>query len=40
MIEPDIFITGDANLLIEPEEKRDAKSDLVTRVLRCWCTSA
>ena len=25
VIEPDIFITGDANLLIEPEEKRDAQ---------------
>lgn len=33
VIEPDIFITGDANLLIEPEEKRDARSDLVTRTL-------
>ena len=33
VIEPDIFITGDANLLIEPEERRDAKWDLVTRVL-------
>ena len=32
VIEPDIFITGDANLLIEPEEKRDTKYDLVTRV--------
>ncbi len=32
VIEPDIFITGDANLLMEPEEKRDAKYDLVTRV--------
>ena len=25
-------LTGDANLLIEPEEKRDPKADLVTRV--------
>lgn len=33
VIEPDLFITGDANLLIEPEDKRDARSDLVTRVL-------
>ena len=32
VIEPDIFITGDANLLMEPEDKRDAKWDLVTRV--------
>ncbi|MGH9691036.1 MAG: TonB C-terminal domain-containing protein [Candidatus Acidiferrales bacterium] len=33
VIEPDIFITGDANLLIESEEKRDPRSDLVTRAL-------
>jgi hypothetical protein len=33
IIEPDIFTTGDANLLIEPEEKRDPRSDLITRVL-------
>jgi len=33
VIEPDLFMTGDANLLIEPEDKRDARSDLVTRVL-------
>jgi outer membrane biosynthesis protein TonB len=33
VIEPDIFITGDANLLIEPEDKRDARFDLATRVL-------
>jgi len=26
VIEPDIFITGDANLLMEPEEKRDANT--------------
>lgn len=28
IVEPDIFTTGDANLLMEPEEKKDAKSDL------------
>ncbi|HEV3483716.1 MAG TPA: TonB C-terminal domain-containing protein [Candidatus Acidoferrales bacterium] len=33
VIEPDLFITGDANLLIEPEEKRDSRSDLITRIL-------
>jgi hypothetical protein len=33
VIQPDLFLTGDANLLIEPETKKDAKSDLVTRVL-------
>ena len=33
VIQPDLFITGDANLLIEPEEKRDARSDLITRIL-------
>jgi TonB family protein len=33
IIEPDIFITGDANLLIEPELKRDPRGDLMTRVL-------
>jgi TonB-like protein len=33
VIEPDLFITGDANLLIESEEKRDASWDLVTRTL-------
>jgi outer membrane biosynthesis protein TonB len=33
VIEPDIFITGDANLLMEPEEKRDARWDVVTRTL-------
>jgi len=32
VIEPDIFITGDANLLIEPEEKHDAKWDNIARV--------
>ena len=33
IIQPDIFTTGDANLLIEPEDKRDPKSDLVTQIL-------
>jgi outer membrane biosynthesis protein TonB len=33
VIEPDLFITGDANLLIEPEEKRDARWDFVTRTM-------
>ncbi|MBZ5503571.1 MAG: TonB C-terminal domain-containing protein [Acidobacteriia bacterium] len=33
VIEPDLFITGDANLLMEPEERRDPKEDVVTRVL-------
>jgi TonB family protein len=33
IVQPDIFTTGDANLLIEPEEKKDAKSDALTRVL-------
>jgi hypothetical protein len=33
IVQPDIFNTGDANLLMEPEKKRDPKSDLVTRVL-------
>jgi outer membrane biosynthesis protein TonB len=33
IVEPDIFNTGDANLLMEPEDKRDPKSDLVTRIL-------
>lgn len=33
VIQPDLYLTGDANLLIEPETKGDAKSDLVTRVL-------
>ena len=32
VIEPDIFITGDANLLIEQKTKNDPKSDLITRV--------
>jgi outer membrane biosynthesis protein TonB len=31
VVEPDIFITGDANLLIEPEEKHDSKWDNLSR---------
>ena len=33
LVEPDVFNTGEANLLVEPEEKRDAKEDLITRAL-------
>jgi hypothetical protein len=33
VVAPDIFTTGDANLLIEPETKKDSKADLITRVL-------
>jgi len=33
VIEPDLFITGDANLLIEQEDKRDARWDLLTRTM-------
>jgi len=33
LVEPDMFNTGEANLLVEPEEKRDAKEDLITRAL-------
>jgi hypothetical protein len=33
VIEPDIFMTGDANLLMEAKDKRDPKSDLFTRVM-------
>jgi hypothetical protein len=33
VVEPDIFITGDANLLIEPQVKRDAKKDALTRTV-------
>lgn len=29
IVDPDIFTTGDANLLIEPEEKTNAKSELI-----------
>jgi outer membrane biosynthesis protein TonB len=32
VVEPDVFMTGDANLLIEPAQKRDPKGDLITRV--------
>lgn len=32
VIEPDIFITGDANLLIEAEEKHNAKWDNLSRI--------
>jgi outer membrane biosynthesis protein TonB len=31
VIQPDIFTTGDANLLIEPAAKKDAKWDAITR---------
>ena len=31
VIQPDIFTTGDANLLIEPQAKKDAKWDAITR---------
>lgn len=31
VVEPDIFLTGDANLLVEPEEKQSAKWDVTTR---------
>ena len=33
VVEPDIFLTGDANLLMEPEEKRDSRWDFITRTL-------
>lgn len=32
VVEPDIFITGDANLLVTPEGKRDPKTDALVRV--------
>jgi TonB family protein len=32
VVEPDIFITGDANLLIESEEKHDTKWDNLARI--------
>jgi TonB family protein len=32
VVDPDIFITGKANLLVEPEEKHDTKSDFVVRM--------
>jgi TonB C terminal len=31
VVQPDIFTTGDANLLIEPETKKEQKSDLMSR---------
>src|SRR5271154_2364735 len=31
LIQPDIFTTGEANLLVEPEDQRDAKWDALTR---------
>ncbi len=33
IVEPDIFNTGDANLLMEQEDKRDTRADLVTRIV-------
>lgn len=33
VVEPDIFITGDANLLIQPEAKKNPKWDALMRVL-------
>jgi len=32
IVEPDIFTTGEANLLVEPEDRRDAKWDAITRI--------
>jgi TonB family protein len=32
IVEPDIFTTGDANLLIEPEEKKTAKAELTRAI--------
>jgi len=32
MVDPDIYLTGEANLLVEPEKKRDPKWDLITRI--------
>jgi outer membrane biosynthesis protein TonB len=31
LIQPDIFTTGEANLLVEPEDRRSAKWDAITR---------
>ncbi|HEY0703034.1 MAG TPA: TonB C-terminal domain-containing protein [Candidatus Acidoferrales bacterium] len=31
LVQPDIFTTGEANLLVEPEDQRDAKWDAITR---------
>jgi outer membrane biosynthesis protein TonB len=33
IVEPDVFTTGDTNLLIEPEKRVDPRKNLVTRVL-------
>jgi outer membrane biosynthesis protein TonB len=33
IVEPDVFTTGDANLLIQPEEKKNAKSDAAVRTI-------
>ena len=33
VIEPDLFLTGDANLLIQPEKKQDPKWDALMRVV-------
>ena len=32
VVDPDIYLTGEANLLVEPEKRRDPKWDLVTRI--------
>jgi len=37
VIEPDIFITGDPNLLIQPAAKRDPRWDALMRVLSVAC---
>ncbi|MGA9250241.1 MAG: hypothetical protein WBV87_18500, partial [Candidatus Acidiferrales bacterium] len=31
VVEPDVFLTGEANLLVEGEDKRDAKENAITR---------
>ena len=33
IVEPDVFITGDANLLIQPEDRKNAKSDATVRTI-------
>ncbi|MFZ3217516.1 MAG: TonB family protein [Candidatus Acidiferrales bacterium] len=33
IVEPDIFNTGEANLLVEPEDRRDATWDAITRAI-------
>jgi outer membrane biosynthesis protein TonB len=33
IVEPDVFITGDANLLIQPEYRKDQKSDATVRAI-------